>query len=564
MSSVVTSPEKVAKIQKEGLKSIAEKFYHWEKHSPNKVYLRQPSGSTWQEYTYAEVGRQARKMAAYLQSLGLPQMSNIGIISKNCAHWIISDIAIMMAGYVSVPFYPNLTAEQLRQVMEHSGCQVIFVGKLDNLDALPGIPEGVQQIAYPISMAKHLAQWDELIADVAPLAENHIPDINDLFTIIYTSGTTGTPKGVMLQHYQPAAALETNLAFLHLQHSDNQFFSYLPLCHIAERCIVEAFSIQCGGTINFVESIDSFAENLQATQPTHFLAVPRIWTKFQIGILNKLPQKKLDLLLSIPLVSSLIKKKIKKGLGLSKARFIVTGAAPMPASLMAWYQKLGIRIQEVYGMTENNACCTIMRAENIRIGTVGQAFPGVEIKIEPETGEICMRADWVMSGYYKEPEKTAEVIDEEGWLHTGDMGELDKEGFLKITGRVKDTFKTAKAEFVVPGPIEWGFAANNFIEQICVVGRILPQPVALVVPSELGLKISAQDLRAALQETLIKVNQDLVSHEKVEKVIVVKEAWTPENGILTPTLKIKRNILEARYEASLQAWYDSPERVIFE
>lgn len=546
------------------LKTMVEKFYHWEKTTPDKVFLRQPYGKTWKEYTFADVGREARKMAAWIRSQ-YDAKTHIGLVSKNHSYWMITDLAIMMADCISVPFFPTLNAEQLNQVLTHSECKVLFVGKLDNWNNMKGgIPKEVQTIALPDSPAKELQQWADISPNIEPLQENIKPNIEDVFTIIYTSGTTGMPKGAMLTHASTAMAMEVNLEFMKLNYPDNQFFSYLPLCHIAERCIVEAFSIQCGGTVSFVESLDTFAQNLADTQPTHFLAVPRIWIKFQHGVLAKMPQKKLDLFLKIPIVSGIIKKKIKAKLGLSRGRLIVTGAAPMPASVLSWFHKLDIKIQEVYGMTENHAACTIMRENNIKIGTVGQPFPGVELRIDPDTGEIQMRAPWIMKGYFKDPQKTAEVIDSEGWLHTGDVGELDDKGFLKITGRVKDTFKTTKGEFIVPAPIEWGFATNNFIEQICVTGRALDQPVALVVLSEIGLKAPKAEVTASLEAIRKEVNDKLPNYAKIDKIIITKEAWSVDNGILTPTLKIKRNVLEERYAPLLEKASQMNDTIVWE
>jgi long-subunit acyl-CoA synthetase (AMP-forming) len=286
--------------------------------------------------------------------------------------------------------------------------------------------------------------------------------------------------------------------------------------------------------------------------------------KISTRCFGKNASKKLDLLLSIPIVSSIVRKKIIKKLGLSRGRLVVTGAAPMPAAILAWFHKLGIKIQEVYGMTENHAACTIMRENNMKIGTVGQPFPGVELRIDPDTNEIQMRAPWVMKGYFKDPQKTAEVIDSEGWLHTGDVGELDDQGFLKITGRVKDTFKTTKGEFIVPAPIEWGFATNNFIEQICVTGRTLDQPIALVVLSEIGLKAPKSEVTASLDATRKEVNASLPNYARIEKIIITKEGWSVDNGILTPTLKIKRNVLEDRYIFLIEKSAKTSETIIWE
>ncbi len=563
----VKSPQ-MSVPSREDIKPLVGYFYHWEKNTPNQVYLRQPKDGQYKEYTWQEVGNQARRMAAALQTMDLPAQCNIGIVGKNTAHWIISDVAIMIGGYVSVPFYATLTAEKLNEVLVHSECKVLFVGNLDDWEGMKaGIPDDVKVITLPDSPAeseKYL-QWDELIKNHEPLAGNPEPDLDDLHTIIYTSGTTGMPKGVMHRNYNFSYVLNATKDVSKLEEGNNRFLSFLPLCHVAERIAVESASFYAGGTISFVESLDTFAKNLADTQPTHFFAVPRLWTKFKMGILEKMPEPKLNLFLKIPILSSLVKNKIKKSLGLSKARIILTGAAPMPSSLLDWYKKLGIVIQEAYGMTENVGICTSMRADNIKKGTVGQTYPNCQLKIEPNTKEVLMKADWVMNGYYKDPEKTAETV-RDGWLHTGDMGEIDAEGFLKITGRVKDQFKGAKGEFIVPAPIENGFAANNYVEQVCLVGRGLAQPIALVVLSEVGQKEDKNIIKESLNATRKEINTSpmIHSHEKVHKIVLVKQPWLVENNMLTPTLKIKRNVLEDVYGTKLETWYEMPDTVIWE
>jgi long-subunit acyl-CoA synthetase (AMP-forming) len=344
---------------------------------------------------------------------------------------------------------------------------------------------------------------------------------------------------------------------------EHRFFSYLPLNHIAERIIVGCAALWTGGTISFAESLDTFAKNLQQTQPTLFMAVPRIWTKFQMGILARIPEKRLNLLLRLPLLSGFLKKKLALGLGLSKARILLTGAAPAPNALKDFFFRLGLPIQEVYAMTENCGGCTLMPAGGIQPGTVGTALPGVDIRIDPDTGEVLAKAPWNMLGYYNAPEKTAEVL-RDGWLHTGDQGELSPDGHLRLTGRVSDTFKSAKGKFIAPAPIEWGFAENACIEQICVAGLAIPQPLALVVLSESGQKTPRETLLEEIRSTLAQVNAKLPKYEWVKGVVILKEPWTVENGVLTPTLKIRRNVLHQRFQEKLQAWYELNQDVIWE
>lgn len=552
------------------LTTLAHYFYHWERQQPGKIYLRQPVGDRYIDFSWGEVGRQARIMATYLNSLGLPPRSNIGLISKNCAHWIIADLAILLSGHVSVPFYPTLTAEQLWQVMDHSGCEVLFVGKMDNwLATKPGVPPGVHGISFPAYSSANppvdpdLVPWEAILDQYEPMPESPLRSPGDIYTIVYTSGTTGNPKGVMLDIRSSAAFLKAVEPVGRFDVKDARYFSYLPLCHIAERNVVEAGSLVTGGTIYFVESIETFSKNLVSARPTHFLAVPRIWTKFQQGILAKMPQARLDRLLKIPILAGYVKRKIRKGLGLNDAVFILTGAAPMPISLIQWFRRLGVVIQEAYGMTENMGGVSMMPPDDVKDGTVGRLYEGMEVRIDPESGEVLTRADWLMRGYYREPELTAAVL-RNGWLHTGDVGELDEDGFLRITGRVKDMYKTSKGEYVIPAQIEFGFADNTYVEQICVAGQSLPQPVALVVLSEMGRHADRVEVVQSLEQTVNSLNPRLHTYQRVKKVIVVKDPWTVENNMMTPTLKIKRNIVERQYEPNLEPWYTRDETIIWE
>ena len=536
--------------------SPLELLYKWEQEKTNEIYLSQPIDGIWHNWTWKEYGIEVRKMASYLKSLDLPNNSKIALFSKNCAHWMMTDLAIMMSGHVSVPLYPNLNAETLGKILKHSEAKLLFVGKLDNYaDMKPGVPTDMQCITFPF-YAENYPRWDDLTKDVSPIQENIIRDHQELATIIYTSGTTGDPKGVMHKFYNFSFATTNAVNSLHL---DNEvFFSYLPLCHIAERLLVQMGSIYSGGRVCFAESLDTFAENLAESSPTVFLGVPRIWTKFQQGILAKLPQKKLNVLLSIPIISTLIKKKIQKGLGLSKARNIFTGAAPTPVALINWFARLGINIQEAYAMTENTCYSHVSYSDKIRIGSVGQALPLCDVKLSVQN-EILIKHDALMDGYYKDEDETNKTIID-GWLHTGDEGVIDADGFLKITGRVKDLFKTSKGKYVAPSPIEMKLSANKNIEQVCVVGTELPQPIAIIVLSERGKEKVEVDLIASLETTLEVVNPKLDSHEKIHNIIVVKEDWTVENKLLTPTMKIKRNAIEKLYKENYLSWYDG-ERV---
>ena len=550
-------------------KSFLEIFYLREEHHPDQVFLRQPSGSNWQEITWHEAGIQARKMLTVLRDLGLEKGDHVGIISKNCAQWIIADLAILMGGFVSVPYYPTLTPDELQHVIGLSDIKALFVGKLETWDLQKNaVPEDLPCIAFPHysgnSQVDCELQWQKIIDDFEPAKSVYKPKSKDLFTIIYTSGTTGTPKGVMLNYECVNQVLKYEREFPVYgiyQGASERVLSYLPLNHIAERVVSEICSIVAGSVISFSESIDRFAANLQSVQPTLFFAVPRIWVKIQQGILAKLPQHKLDLLLKVPLVNHLIKRKIKAGIGLSEVRLAISGAAPVSAELLDWFKKLDITIQEVYGATELCGGVTFNPVDDIKTGTVGKPLPGTELKIDPENDEVLVYAPWTMLGYYKSEDKTAEVFKGK-FYRTGDTGRLDKSGHLVITGRIKDTFKTAKGKFVLPVPLEHHFSNNPYIEQVMVTGMGLVQPIGLIALNN-QLQEAEHKIEEALLETLRYVNSLSDKHEQINQLVVFKEPWTEESGFFTPTMKLKRHIVDATFKESYFKWEAESKQIIW-
>jgi long-chain acyl-CoA synthetase len=421
-----------------------ESFLERESKHPNKVYLRQPYKGEWIDYTWSQVGNEARKLASAIKALDLPAKSNIATLSKNCAHWIITDIAIMMSGHVSVPLYPTLSADSINYVLNHSDTKLLFAGKLDEWEKQKvGVPQGLKTIHFPLWENSDAESWDQFIGNHGPLMNIPTSNPDELFTIIYTSGTTGNPKGVV--HTFNSASTHVRQALTKLDLNENErFFSYLPLSHVAERVIIEMASLYIGGTVYFAESLDSFKDNLVYCRPTIFLAVPRIWLKFQEGVLAKMPQKKLNLFLSIPLLNNVVRKKILSALGLDEVKYTFSGAAAMPLDLLKWYDKLNIKIFEAYGMTENMGISCLALPTDYKYGYVGKTWePNTEVKIA-DNGEVLSRSEANMQGYFKNPEKTAETIDADGWLHTVTKVNLIMRGTLKSLDALKMHLKHQK------------------------------------------------------------------------------------------------------------------------
>lgn len=537
-----------------------ESFYRWERKQPDAIYLTQPmGGDAVRDWTWSQVGGEARRMAAYLRSRGWEPGSRVALMSKNCAHWIVADLAIWMAGHVSVPLYPTLTAESVRQVLEHSDARACFIGKLDDWSSMKeGIGAGVERICIPQSPeVPGATQWDEVIARTEPLPGDPVRRGDELATLIYTSGTTGTPKGVM----HDFAGIGWAACALHKRFPAtpaDRVLSHLPLSHVAERWGIESSSFRAGCRVYFVESVQTFAADLRRARPTVFGTVPRLWVKFQQGVFAKKPKEKLDRLMRIPLLGRIVRRKVLQGMGLDHTRLALGGAAPMPPSLLEWYQGLGLQLMEAYGMTENFGCSHSNVPGRARVGYVGEPYPGVEQRLS-ESGEVEMRSPALMKGYFREPEKTRETLTEDGWLRTGDLGEIDAQGRLRITGRAKELFKTSKGKYVAPSPIENRLSAHSAVEACCVMGASSAQPFAVVILSAEAIAGSAdtgqrESLRASFESHLSAINAQLDPHEQLDFLALSRETWTVENGFITPTLKVKRNVVEKHYEPRVARW----------
>ena len=541
--------------------SPLEAFQYWEVNKPDSVFFKQPIAGKTLKITYKEAGDQIRRIASAIHALDLPERSHIALLSKNCAHWNMADLAIMMSGHISIPIYPTLNAQSIGQILSHSESKAIIIGKLDDFASQKsGIPD-IPVISVGLYDENEGELWEDLMQKHEPLQNAYKQSAEELITVIYTSGTTGNPKGVM--HTVGNFMESTNtLIKLFALPNNLKLFSYLPLAHVAERLIANSGYI-LGAEISYAESLDTFAKDLERAQPHVFFAVPRIWTKFQEKILESIPQKKLNVLLSIPLLNNFLRKKLKQKLGLRDAVFICSAAAPIASSLIKWYRRLGITIYQGYGMTEDCCVSHFNLPGNDRIGTVGKALFNVKAKLSAE-GEICIKNPCLMQGYYKSPEMTAGVFTDDGYLRTGDIGEYDHDGYLTITGRVKDQFKTDKGKYISPAPLELMMSKNTDIEQICIVGTGIPQPIALVTLSELGKSKDREAVILGLEERVNAINPEFEKHEKIEKVVVMKEDWNVENGLTTPTLKVKRNSIEKIHQPYYKQWFESTDTVIFE
>ena len=550
------------------------RLYHWEAHAPNCVVMTQPMRSatgelTLVDYTWAQVADEARRMALHLHSLGLRRGSAIALLSKNCAHWLIADLAIWLGGYVSVPLYPTLGAATIAKILAHSDAQLLFVGKLDDWERQqPGVPAHVPRILLPLApQGAAGASWQAIVARTPPLTGHPERGGDELATIIYTSGTTGEPKGVMHSFATLAQATESGCTHFAVD-AESRMLSFLPLAHAAERALIELALLSRSPHVFFAESLDTFVDDLKRARPTVFFAVPRLWMKFQQGVHLKMPPRRLALLLRLPLIGALVRRRIVAGLGLDACRHAICGAAPMPPELGRWYERLGLPVVDAYGMTETAAIGHASRPGRLRPGSVGRPYDGLETRIDTTTGEIQMRAPWLMLGYFKNDTLTRAAFTADGWLRSGDKGVLDDAGELSITGRVDDLFKTSKGKYVAPAPIEDRLVMHPALEACCVTGATLGQPLGIVMLAPDAARRAADAVgRAQLQATLAahlrSLNAELDPHERLDCLAVVSTPWTVESGFVTPTLKVRRDRIHSAYAARYAGWVQARTPVVW-
>lgn len=537
-----------------------------ERQTPERTYLRQPRDGRWQELNWGETMRQARQLAALLIKSDLKRGDRVSIFSKNCAEWIIADFGITLAGMVNVPLFPNQNQPTLAYILDHAEVQLVLIGKLDaHLRTRQYIPAAIKTInlGYHLDLATTYS-WADVLAET-PLSDIVIPDDDETYTIIYSSGTTGEPKGIVFTH----EAVANYLQILHqdlermVPLNNHHLLSYLPLAHVYERTSVELASLLLDCDVAFVESLDKFAKNLQEIQPTLFTAVLRIWSVFKQRVESRLAKKKMKWLLKVPVLSGLIKQKIRQQLGLARCQLCVSGAAHLPESVLKFFQSIGLIIQEGCGQTEDFGYTSLTQRNDVKVGYVGTPRFGVEIKAT-EQGELLVKSPCLMKEYYKEPALTQQSFTEEGWLKTGDLVEIDQNNRIKIIGRISENFKNQKGEFVSPSGIEDQFIVNGLIEQCCLVGKLLPSNILLVNLAPEVSQTPVALMKEELRKLQHKVNRTLKNHEKISHILVAKETWSIANQCLTPTMKVRRKILETKYQDVILDAVNQPVGVVWE
>ena len=554
-------------------KLMLDYVYEHESALASRVFLTQPVGAgQLVDYSWAQLMDQARRMARHLKNQGFEPGARIAMLAKNSAHFMIAELAIWMAGYTTVAIFPTESAATIGYVLEHSEARLLFIGKLDNWQAqASGVSAGLPCIALPLSPNTGHASWDAIIGATAPIAGRPSRAAQDLAMLAYTSGSTGQPKGVMQSFAGITRAAECLTANYRTELGNDAIFrvlSYLPLAHVYERAHIEANALLLGNAhIFFAESMDTFMQDLLRARPTFFVSVPRLWLKFQQGVFAKMPERRINFLLRIPVVGKLVGRKILKGLGLDQVTAAGSGSAPIPVALIEWYRRLGLPLLEGYAMTEDFACSHTSSLIHNRPGRVGVALPGVQVRVGHD-GEILIKSPGQFVGYYKMAELTADSFTADGFFKTGDLGELDPDGLLKLTGRKKELFKTGKGKYVAPAPIENRINAHAMVEMSLVSGVGQQAAYALVVLAEdLRPRVAQAPVRANVEQALTallqEVNQQLPGYERLRMLVVASQPWSMDNGCLTPTMKIKRNRIEASVAPHVDAWYAQPGPVVW-
>jgi len=581
-----------------------------------KVWMRQKDLGIWRSWTWDQTATAVREIGHGLLSLGFAPHETASILSNTNIEWVLADLAVLSCGGVSNGIYPTDAAAQVHYLCEDSRTTVLFVEDDEQLDKALEVrgqlPLLRKIVVFDMEGLHHLDDPQVIGLDaLRELGREHLrthggelearaaacqPD--DLAILVYTSGTTGKPKGAMHTH---AGLVYTVRGYNTLIARDEQdeCMCFLPLCHIAERMGGEYFSLYTGSVLNFVENPETVPENVREIAPTVFTAVPRVWEKFYSGVMIALKeagalqqaayawsigvgQRVAERVLAGQAVPALLKlqfhvarllalNNVRKLIGIHRARFLVTGAAPISPELVRWYLALGVPMLEVWGMTETCGASTGVRPERIKPGSIGPAASFNEVRLDPQTGEILVRGPNVFKGYLNLPEKTAETIDAEGWLHTGDVGVVDDEGFFRITDRMKDIIITAGGKNITPSELENELKFSPYITDAVVIGDRRPYLVVIIMIDQENVEKFAQDadvpfsnyasltrapeVQALIQAEIDRVNRKFARVEQIKKFFLLDTQLTAEDEELTPTMKLKRKLVEKKYAERIEAMY---------
>ena len=515
----------------------------WAEQNPEKPWLRDLREGDSDDYSWRQANEQISAIGAMLdQRFG--QGEKMVVLSRNRAHWVMADLAIIASGNVTVSMFTTLPGATAEYIFELTQAKVLFVGETSNWDQIIAVlPEDILLVTLPgVELEQPHEKWEDLLAQYAGQTPGYRCQPDDMISLVFTSGTTGMPKGVIQTHNSNLIPIRRFTNMFGIAESP-RYFSYLPLSHIAERQIVEFSSIVLGGEIFFNESMDTLSRDLPRARPHVFFGPPRVWEQLQQAVIGKFGGKD-------ALEAALLQDKagvgqlVLEGLGLNEVEYCLTAAAPTPPALIHWWEELGLTLMEGFGQTE--AMGVILSShEHRRIGSIGKPIGEVQYKITDE-GELAIKADGCTPGYYRQEDKTAELI-RDGWLHTGDKVRVDEDGFIYITGRVKDYFKTIQGKFVAPPPIEGAFAKNPHAEQQCLLGRGFSKTVMVAVLTAEAQNSPEQEIEDSILSTIREINQDIETHARIGAVIVSREPWSIENEVLTPTMKIRRDKVEEQF-----------------
>jgi long-subunit acyl-CoA synthetase (AMP-forming) len=578
----------------------------------DRAALRVKSGGSWKTTTWREYGRDARLAARALMKLGVTAGQGVSLIGQNSPEWLIADVGAILAGAMPAGIYTTNSAEQVRYITDHCEAKVSFADTAVQVakfvaekDRMPRLEVVVQMTGKPAADAGggklRVLGWTEFLALADGVTEAELeartkaqkPD--DVATLIYTSGTTGEPKAVMITHTNIVWTARTVLDSLSLG-ADEVSISYLPLSHIAEQTLTIHGPMAMGSVVYFAESIEKLGENLAEVRPTVFMGVPRVWEKIQAKMQAAGAQappmrkklvawaKKTGLAggfaeqrgekrpLLFPVAQKIVFDKVRQRLGLDRARLCVTSAAPISRDTLEFFLALGIPLLEVYGMSECTGPGTYSPPDRYRTGKCGVCLPGAEIKIA-EDGEICMRGKHVFKGYLKDAESTANALDAEGWLHSGDIGTIDGDGFLQITDRKKDILITAGGENIAPQVLEGHLKGIPVVAQAVVIGDRRKYLTALVTLDPERVKAEAElagsparsvgdaakcdRFRTHLEKQIGTINEKLARVQTIKRFTIIAQEFTIDGGELTPTMKVKRKVVNEKYKVEIEALYPS-------